>query len=164
MVALGLIEGVELNYMKQFTELPGAWSNLGFSANFTFVESEVDFPSDGPSARRIPSIEVGLQGQASESGNVALWYGGEKLFAQVAYSKVGDFIDSYGDTYEDRINAGSNWLSFKAIYTFSERYSLQFNWANINDQKLKIFLGDESRLRDIERTGTTADLKFRVNF
>jgi hypothetical protein len=84
------------------------------------------------------------------------------LFTQVAYSTVGDFIDSYGNSYEDRINAGSEWLSFKAIYTISERYSLQLNWANINDQRLEIYLGDRSRLRDYERTGSTVDLLFRV--
>jgi TonB-dependent receptor len=160
----GTIEGIEMSYTKQFSELPGFLAGTGFSASYTVVDSEVNFPEDGPSARRLPGLSVGLQGQASDSGNFALWYAGEHLFTQIAYATVGDFIDSYGDSYEDRINAGSQWLSFKAIYTFSDRYSLQFNWANINDQRLKIYLGDESRLRDYERTGTTADLMFRVNF
>jgi TonB-dependent receptor len=158
----GSIKGIEFNYTKQFSEWPRFWSGIGFSANYTIVDSEVNFPSEGPSARRVPDLSVGLAGQASDSGNFALWYAGEMLFTQVAYSTVGDFIDSYGNSYEDRINAGSEWLSFKAIYTISERYSLQLNWANINDQRLEIYLGDRSRLRDYERTGSTVDLLFRV--
>ena len=77
---------------------------------------------------------------------------------------VGDFIVSYADSHEDRHNAGSDWLSLKAIYNLSERSSVQFNWANINDQRMELFLGDKSRLRDYERSGQYIDLQYTMNF
>ena len=61
-------------------------------------------------------------------------------------------------------NAGSDWLSLKAIYNLSERSSVQFNWANINDQRMELFLGDKSRLRDYERSGQYIDLQYTMNF
>jgi TonB-dependent receptor len=160
----GKIKGIELSYTRQFSELTGFWSDVGLSMNFTSIDSEVDFPPEGPSERRVPNLNVALLGQADKSGDFALWYEGEKLFVQVAYAMVGDFIVSYADSHEDRHNAGSDWLSLKAIYNLSERSSVQFNWANINDQRMELFLGDKSRLRDYERSGQYIDLQYTMNF
>ena len=58
----GKIKGIELSYTKQFSELTGFWSNVGLSMNFTSIDSEVDFPPEGPSERRFPNLNVALLG------------------------------------------------------------------------------------------------------
>ncbi len=36
----GTVEGVEIGYQHHFSNLPGAWSGLGVSANYTYADSE----------------------------------------------------------------------------------------------------------------------------
>ena len=39
----GPLHGIELNAQVQFTNLPGFWSNTGFLANYTHVQSEIEY-------------------------------------------------------------------------------------------------------------------------
>lgn len=39
----GPLKGFELNYQQSFSFLPGLWSNFGVLANYTFIESEIEY-------------------------------------------------------------------------------------------------------------------------
>lgn len=160
----GKIEGIELSYTKQFSELPGIWSGLGLQMNLTLANSEVEFPETGGSARAFGATTAPLAGQADRACNAAIWYAGRRLFLQAAYSETSDFLVSYNDTFEDRFSNGSERLGFKAIFNVTPQYAVEFNWANITNDKLWYFLGDRARLRDYERSGATYDLTLRATF
>ena len=40
----GDLTGFEVSYQQPFSFLPGFWSNFGLMANYTFVDSEIEYP------------------------------------------------------------------------------------------------------------------------
>ena len=68
----GTLKGVEVGLQLPFRFLPGPLSNLGMQANYTFVDSDIDYPlTNQPDA---PSIRRPLVGLSRHSANATLYY------------------------------------------------------------------------------------------
>ena len=76
----GKVQGFELGYQQAFDFLPGRWSGLGISANYTYADSE------DPNGVPLPDI-------SENTFNTQLYYEYEGLGVRLAYTFRDRFLD-----------------------------------------------------------------------
>ncbi|MCY4427444.1 MAG: TonB-dependent receptor [Halieaceae bacterium] len=81
----GTIEGFELGYHQHFDFLPGAWSGLGVSANYTYADSEQ------PNGNMLLDI-------SENTINAQLYWEGESIQVRLAYNFRDRFLDTEEET------------------------------------------------------------------
>lgn len=94
----GDIKGYELIYQQDLSFLPGVFSNLGVQANYTHIESELDYVIDPgtPDGARPQIVQPGpWLGASPNSYNVTVYYETDKWSARVS----GAFRDGYVTQY-----------------------------------------------------------------
>jgi TonB-dependent receptor len=95
----GDIKGYELSYQQDFTFLPGFLKNFGVQANFTHLDSELQYILDPGSvvAPVAPQVTQGgpFLGASPDSANATLYYETPKWSARVSWA----FRDRYMSTY-----------------------------------------------------------------
>ncbi|GAB2515948.1 TonB-dependent receptor [Microbulbifer agarilyticus] len=77
----GKVQGIELGYQQAFDFLPGRWSGLGISANYTYADSET--PNGKP-----------LEDISKNTFNTQFYYEYEGLGIRLAYTYRDRFLDS----------------------------------------------------------------------
>jgi len=139
----GEIIGVELGFQQQFSNLPGFWRGFGVSVSYTWTDSEAEvFDRDD----KVPFFL-----QSEHIGNVAVFYEVNGIELRLAYAYRSDYLDSLGNTAaEDLYVAEHGQLDFKASYQISDQMSAFFQIQNINDEPLRFYSGDKSRLAENE--------------
>jgi TonB-dependent receptor len=141
----GEIVGVELGFQQQFTGLPGLLRGLGVSLSYTWTDSEAEVEVLG-ATRKVPFFL-----QSEHIGNVALFYELSGLELRLAYAYRSEYLDTIGDTEESDLYVDTHGqLDFKASYQFTKQASAFIQWQNINDEPLRYFSGDRSRLAENE--------------
>lgn len=151
----GTIKGLEVNYQQQFTFLPSPFDGLGFSANGTLVDSEVEVFGR---TDKIPFFR-----QSDTLGNVAIFYEKYGFSARLALAHRSDYVDALNLPGLDLHVAERNQLDFKASYEIREGLEIFGSVLNINDVPLQTYLGEESRVssREIYGVSAAAGLNFR---
>jgi TonB-dependent receptor len=139
----GEVTGVEFGYQQQFTGLPGWLSGFGTSINYTWTDSEAEvFDRD----EKVPFFL-----QSEHVGNIALFYELHGFEARVAYSYRSEYLDSLGDSADQDLYVDAHGqLDFKVSYDFSKQFSAFLQMQNINDEPLRFYSGDKSRLAENE--------------
>jgi len=143
--ATGRASGAEIGYQQYFDKLPGWWSGLGVSANYTYIDSHQDLgkplaqawctPQDTNAliARDLSGCDtdghllnvghVPITGLSRNAFNVALLYDKGPVSARLAYgwrSKYLQAINAYGTNGNDGIDANP------ASPKFGQPYSVQY--------------------------------------
>ena len=145
----GQLLGVELNWQRQFVNLPKPWDGLGATVNLTFVDSEVDV--FGREADNLPFVR-----QADQIGNFALFYRFLRFEARLAANYRDAYLQSIGgDLTEDVYFAERTQIDLKLTYDASENVSLFAEIQNIDDESRREFQGVSSRLFADEIYGWT---------
>lgn len=141
----GSIVGVELGFQQQFTSLPGLLRGLGVSIGYTWTDSEAEVPlTEG--TRKVPFFL-----QSEHIGNVAVFYEISGLELRLAYAYRSEYLNSIGDTEAEDVYVDTHGqLDFKASYQFTKQASAFIQWQNINDEPLRFFSGDRSRMAENE--------------
>lgn len=139
----GEIIGVELGFQQQFTSLPGFLSGFGVSISYTWTDSEATvFDRD----EKVPFFM-----QSEHVGNAALFWEQNGVELRLAYSYRSEYLDSLGDSAAQDLYVDTHGqLDFKASYEFSRQLSTFFQVQNINDEPLRFYSGDKSRLAENE--------------
>jgi len=89
--------------------------------------------------------------QSEHIGNIALFYEHAGIELRLAYAYRSEYLDAIGDTAAQDLYVDEHGqLDFKASYQFSKQASAFIQWQNINDEPLRFFSGDRSRLAENE--------------
>lgn len=149
------IMGYEFNAQRQFNFLPGALSNLYASLNYTYNDAE----SDLPTGQTIPFRKM-----AKNVANFMLGYQDEKWDMRLVSNYRDRYLDSLFDGEaadtsftNDQIrytDAHQQW-DFTAKYTISDRFMLNFEIINLNDEPEYYYWGNKNRLSQYDEFGTT---------
>jgi iron complex outermembrane receptor protein len=98
----GEIEGYEISYQQNFTFLPGFWQNFGVQANYTKLESSLEYIVDPgqaatPTTPAIPgsTLAGAFAGASPKSANFTLFYETSKWSARASWA----YRDAYVTTY-----------------------------------------------------------------
>ena len=150
----GTVKGLELTYQQPFTFLPGFWSGLGVTANYTYADSNVTTKG---------GIKTTLQGQSKNSYNIVGYFENDLFNVRLAWGWRDKFVKELRQGREVFWRAFGQ-LDISAKYNINEQTALTFEAINLTNSNALQF--DELEARGIEyiNTGTTYRLGASFNF
>ena len=142
----GEVQGIEIGYQQHFDFLPGAWSGLGVSANYTYADSEQ------PNGNSLLDI-------SENTYNLQVFWEYEGLATRLAYNYRDRFLDTEEETRVNNVGAlalnsstndetsdsfdptaGNNYredrgqLDFSASWDINEHFTLVGNATNLTGE------------------------------
>ncbi len=154
------VEGFELAYQQPFEFLPGFLSNMGFLANYTYVNSEGNFEVDGQ------EIAAPLNGLSEDSYNATLYYETDRWGARISVNDRSDYTTSVpgsnGNLTES--TSGQPHWDFSSFLNITENLVLSFEVINLTDEPERLYTsgdGDLNLVREYNKTGREAFLGLR---
>jgi TonB-dependent receptor len=148
--------GFEFAYQNRFASLPAPWDGLGLYFNYTWVDGEADYP-DRPAAP--------LQGQAEQTGNLALSYEKGGFSGQVSLNFNSEYILLVGgEPEEDEWIDEHTQLDFSLRQRLNDRWSMFLNLINLGDEPYRVYEGVADRPRQEEYYSWWGTFGFRIDF
>jgi TonB-dependent receptor len=134
--------GIELAYQNNFVNAPGFWGGFGLFLNYTYVDSDAEYP-DRETTR--------LQGQAEHTGNIALVYEKYGLSLRLSYNYNGkSILEIGGEAAEDLWVDDHAQIDFLGRFQLTNRFSLVLELVNLTDEPYRVFEGTPDRPRQEE--------------
>jgi iron complex outermembrane recepter protein len=118
--------GVEVNFQRRFSELPGIWGGFGIEANATWLESR----AKGGKAYRL-NYEIPLLDSPKWLYNISLNYQKYGLDMNLAYNYQGKFIEDIRDNFIDKWNQPYKRMDFHSRYNLKNGVSVGFDVQNL---------------------------------
>jgi TonB-dependent receptor len=147
--------GVEVAAQNQFTNWPGFWGGFGIYANYTYVDSEANYPD---------RLATSLPGQSENVGNLALVYEKYGITTRLSYNFNGkNILEVGGDADEDIWLDDHAQLDFLFRVQVSKQFSFVFEAINITDEPYTVYEGSTDRIRQQEYYGWWATLGVRFD-
>lgn len=124
------VYGLELNYIRQFSDLDGFWSNFGTYANLTLQDSSADSGLDGRS-------DVEFFNAPGVIGTAAVTYQSERFEGSLAYSYRDKFLFGFSQFQESIYEQDYDSLDLTLNYDITDRFRLFFRASDITDDGTK---------------------------
>ena len=150
--------GFELNYEQKFTHLPGIWSGLGASTNYTFVDSH--FSIRAGESSQLPST-------SRHTANAAVFFERQGLNLRLAGNYVSPDLWATGsDSSTDVWNRRGLTVDFGSSYAFERHASIYFNIKNLTNTPLKFYEGKNTPDRTLQREyyGATYQVGLNIDY
>ncbi|TNJ33314.1 TonB-dependent receptor [Arenimonas terrae] len=128
----GELTGFELSYQQPFTFLPGFWSNFGMQANYTYVDSKIQYVT----AAGVPSLNTDLTGLSKTAYNFTLYYEGPRFSARASAA----YRDEYLTTVPGRNNndvegtAETTTIDASASWKINDHLEVSIEGLNLTDE------------------------------
>jgi iron complex outermembrane receptor protein len=140
----GPLQGWEIGLQLPFYFLPDFWSNFGLLANYTMVESDVDYVNSTGAV----VLSGPLVGLSERSYNATLYYEDDRFSARVSAAYRSDYPTTLpgrnGNATEDTAETLN--IDAAARYNISDNFALTFEGVNLTDEVNDQFLTPDSRL------------------
>ncbi|MCH2176938.1 MAG: TonB-dependent receptor [Lentisphaeria bacterium] len=167
----GTITGFEIAYTQFFDFLPGAWSGLGLSANYTFisqsdVEDKKGFGEGSAGAGGRNSYRafknLDLPGYSDDTVNLALMYEKDDVAARLAYSWRSDYLLTRrdADQFAPVIAKATGQLDGSISYKINDDVKVGFEATNLLDEVIETELMYEQNGRQTPRNHFKTDRRF----
>ncbi|MFC7292862.1 TonB-dependent receptor [Hirschia litorea] len=153
------ILGMELQYTQNYSFLPGIWSGLGVSANYTYQDSSFDAEeSNLVQGEVLPSFQI-IRTPEHSYNVTAYWQdGGHQV--RLAYGGASDVLLNRAYDNGALWEEGRETLDFSASYELSENFSLTFDASNILEQPLRQYWTSRQLELPTDALGTTDFVAF----
>ena len=138
----GPLKGAEINAQLQFSFLPGAWSNFGVLANYTRVESEIEYILTSAGGQVTSSTTADLVGLSKNSASGTLYYENDRF----SIRGTGSYRDKYirgipasaGSDLQG--NKSTFYVDASASYNVSDNFQLILEAQNLTDERNVLFI------------------------
>lgn len=174
----GKLKGIEIGVQMPFRFLPGPLKNFGMLANYTYVNSKIDYPlSSAPDA---PVIKKPLVGLSKHTANGTLYYEDKKFSIRGSISYRSGFLTRVParnglslpnpNTAQPKFNdvEGTNSstnIDVSASYNINENFALTFEGVNLTDEYVDQYIDSAAdRLSVYHHTGRQFYGGVRVKF
>jgi len=138
----GTMAGLEFAFQNQFTNWSGFWGGFGLYANYTYVDSDANYPD---------RESTSLPGQSEHVGNLAIAYEKYGISTRLAYNFTGKYlIETGGDASEDIYIDDHAQLDFMFRVQVAKKFSIIAEVINITDEPYAAYEGTPDRLRQHE--------------
>ena len=156
------LKGIELAYQQFYDFLPGILSNLGFQANYTYIDASTTPPANGvdTDGDGIPDDVTtvfrwgvdDMLGQSEHIANAVAIYQDDSFEARLAYNWRSKYLTSYRDwvTGNPIYNSPAGFLDASVNYAVTENLQVRASIANVLDTKSKA-------VTQIDASGQTYD-------
>lgn len=143
------VKGFEVAYQQFYDFLPGLLSNLGFQANYTFIDASttpppngVDTDGDGNPDDVTTVFRWGVSdmlGQSKHIANAVAIYQDDSLELRLAYNWRSKYLTTYRDwvTGNPIYNSPAGFLDASIKYRVNDHLQVRASIANILDTKSK---------------------------
>jgi TonB-dependent receptor len=186
----GYVRGIEFGLTHDFSkQLPGVWSGLGFTANYTYADSHADeqvqLAPDGVTVLGVlPEAPLVNTSEHTYNGTIYWEKGGNLL--RLAYSGRSDYLINRIQRDMSRWSEGFESLDFSAAYKLNNNVRFTFQAINLLDTVTRQYetnrvdrtagqetllaessvLGEQYNGRTVQtwNTGTTYRLSVRATF
>ena len=151
----GTLAGFELAFQNQFTNWPGFWGGFGLYGNYTYADSDANYPD---------RESTSLPGQSKNVGNLALVYEKYGVTSRLSYNYNGKKLLEVGDEAAEDI-----WVDDHAQFDFlfrvqvAKRWAIVFEAINITDEPYTAYEGSSEWIRQQEYYSWWATLGVRFD-
>lgn len=147
-----VIAGVEMNFIKHFSSLPGFWGGFGVSANATFTNTKFNvILSDG---NKIAFDR--LAEQPNTIYNAALFYEKYGVSVRLAYNHTGEMWDSRfsnftnsESVYRNRFQQTRDVLDLQLGYNINKHFSVSANLWNLTGEGTQENMGRNKEIQQM---------------
>jgi len=139
----GPVEGFEIGMQLPFFFLDGWLSNFGVVANYTNVESEIDYVDSTGAV----VVSDSLTGLSDESWNATLYYDDGTFSARISGAYRSDYLTTIPgrNGNESESTASTLNVDFASAYRLNERLSFQLEGLNLTDEVSDQYLSPDDR-------------------
>jgi iron complex outermembrane receptor protein len=160
----GDLKGFELNWQQPLTMLPGLWKNFGFIANYTYVNSDLEYlTSTTPGA---PTVNATLVGLSKNAANFTLYYETDKFSVRGSAAYRDGYLTQVPGSDGNTVQGTNETLNFdmQATVNLRENLKLSFEGVNLTDEFNDQYVGDSNRLNVHTHSGRQFFVGLRYNF
>jgi TonB-dependent receptor len=138
----GPLKGFELNAQVQFEFLPGFWRNFGVLANYTHVESEIEYILTSNAGVVTSSTTADLVGLSPDSASGTIYYENGTF----SIRGTGSYRDAYirgipasaGSDYQG--NKENLFVDAQASWNIDDHFTVFFEGQNLTDERNTLFI------------------------
>ncbi len=159
----GLLRGFEVNVQQPFTFLPGFLSNFGVLANYTYVNSDIEYLL---AANGSATVEASLLGLSKNAANATLYYETKKFSIRGSVAYRSDYLTAVPGTEGNAYNGTNATTNFDAqiSYNVTDNFKLSLEMINLTDEKNDQFVDETNRLNVLTHSGRQFVLGARMAF
>jgi iron complex outermembrane recepter protein len=156
----GDLKGFEVSYQQPFVFLPSVLSNFGAILNYTYVESEVEYPSP------IAPIFDDLEGLSKYSYNATLYYEVERFGARVSAAFRDGFLTRVPGQNDNTVEGTNETLTIDASarYSVTDSLDITLEALNLTDEFQDQYVDASNRPNFYHHTGRNYILGARYKF
>jgi TonB-dependent receptor len=132
----GDLKGYELSYQQPFSFFDGFARNFGLMANYTYVDSKIDYLGVVGGVTTIVRPDESLVNLSENMANLTFYFENEKLGARISLAERDDYLTSVpgrNGTYVERTEGTTN-IDVSANFNFNDNLKLTFEALNLTDE------------------------------
>jgi len=158
----GPVSGFEISLQLPMTFLPGFLSNTGLLANYTSVDSEIDYLNSSG----VVTYTGPLTNQSDESYNITLYYEDDRFSARVSGAYRSAFPTNLPgrDGNETEATADSFNVDASARWNINDRFAVTLEGINLTDEARHDYLTPDDRLSFYHQYGRSYFLGLRYTY
>lgn len=158
----GPVSGYEISLQLPLTFLPGFLSNTGLLANYTSVESDIDYLNSAG----VVTFSGPLTNQSDKSYNITLYYEDDRFSARVSGAYRSEFPTNLPGRDGNATEATSDSFNVDASarWNINENFALTLEGINLTDEARHDFLTPDERLSFYHRYGRSYFLGLRYTY
>jgi TonB-dependent receptor len=160
----GPLKGFEANLQQSFDFLPGLWSHFGLLANYTYVDSDIDYLTSAVPGD--PVVSATLIGLSKHAYNGTIYFETDKfgVRASLAY-RDGYLMAVPGNDFNSWHGANeSTNIDMQASYNVTEAFKISLEGLNLTDEYSDLYVDRDNRLNVYTHTGRQLVLGMRYTF
>lgn len=159
----GLLRGFEVNVQQPFSFLPGFLANFGVLANYTYVDSDIEYRL---SATGTASVTAPLIGLSKHAANATLYYETEKFSIRGSVAYRSRYLTAVPGTEGNAYNGTNSTTNIDAqiSYNVTDNIKLSLEGINLTDEVNDQFVDETNRLNVLTHSGRQFVLSARVAF
>jgi iron complex outermembrane receptor protein len=159
----GKLKGFEVNVQQPFNFLPGFLANFGVLANYTYVDSKIQYLT---AANGSTSVRAPLVGLSNKAANGTLYYEDKKFSARISVAYRSKYLTAVpgteGNSYNGT-NATTN-VDAQVSYNLTDKAKVSLEMINLTDELNDQFVDVSNRLNVLTHSGRQFNLGLRYAF
>jgi TonB-dependent receptor len=161
------VKGLELAWQQPLRMLPAPWNNLLIGANATLSDSDANIARFDTKAGKQLTRSITMPGQSDRVMNLMLGYEQGPISTRLALNYKSEYLLELGadilNPAQDRIVDSQKQLDFSFAYQLSKRLQLQFEAANLNNEKYYVYQGVKNHNAQYEQYGRTYKISLKAS-
>lgn len=160
----GTLKGFEINAQKRLSFLPGWLENFGVQANYTFVDSDIEYRTSP--LPNTPVINETLVGLSKNAANGTLYYETEKFSIRGSVAYRQGYLTQVPGNDGNTVQGTNETINFdaQASYQITPQLKASVEGINLTDEYNDQYVDASNRLNVLTHTGRQFFVGLRYTF